>query len=185
MSKQTLTTKKLITVAVVLVALCVAAYFTVSLIKSKSEETSKKASELAFYKKKQQDALANEKSGDRVEDFVQKIQSYFVGKNDVVPFLETLEAEAKNHNVELTIKNVEERPYNIEVENDTKEYMVLRLETKSSWQNMMYFIAYLENLPYIISVKTANAASFIEGGGDAEVITGWRGTFEMTVVKQK
>lgn len=179
------TAKILILTILICILLCVGVYFLFSLIKSKNEETSKLSSELAFYESKQQEMSQHEKSGERIETFEQDIDSYFVGKEGVVPFIETLEVEAKNHNVALTIRNVEVQPYNTDNPNGSKEFMVLKLDTRSSWQNFMYFVSYIEHLPYIVDIHMVRGSAFVEGGSGDKLLGGWKGEIEFTVVKQK
>lgn len=173
----------LLIIILLIVVLAGGIFFVFSLIKSKGLETSKLNSEFSFYEERREEVLKSGKDGERAEQYENAINSYFVGKNEAVSFIEMLEAEAKLKNIELAIRNIREESFGANAQESTKEYMVLQIETKSSWQNLSYFLSYLEHLPYVVTMRSVKIASFVEGV-KAES-RGWKGEIEFSVVKEK
>ena len=88
-----------------------------------------------------------------LEPDIQKIESYYVGADDVVGFINLLEQKAGEQNVAIETEDVsvdagESLIYG--------EILGVSLTVKGDWNNVMQYINLIETLPYNIQTKSVN-----------------------------
>jgi len=129
---------------------------------------------------------------------VVQVDSYFIPKEGVVDFINTLDTLGKESGTTLVIGAVSTEEDRTEA-NSFKETLKLRLETSGSWQETYYFLSKLESLPYHISINqttfsltsatdrmsfvnasTTDATKRVQGSDEY-----WKGSFDITVLKLK
>lgn len=109
-----------------------------------------------------------------------QINIYFVGDDEIVKFIETVEllGVLADADVEINSVNIEERRREEGEEND--EFLQLTFSATGEWNEVFYFFSLVELLPYNIEVKRA---SFESGSKEKSGI--WNGSFGITVAKSK
>lgn len=140
------------------------------------------------------DALRSVKiSLDENQDFISQIDTFFIAKDGVVNFINTLERLGQSTGLKINIQSV-----SVEQGSDPKDFkegLKLKIETEGSWQDSSRFLSIIENLPYRVVVNSASvilngsseAILFKDGEfsrkvGPEEV---WKWTFDITVLKLK
>lgn len=113
--------------------------------------------------------------------------AHFISRTNLVDFIENIENEAKTQKVSVLIRSVDVESRS-EDENDDKEIIRLKFETRGSWADTMRFVNYLEHLPYK-TVLHGLALSRVSEEGPAKKgmvkIPQWRGQVEITALKLK
>ncbi len=107
-----------------------------------------------------------------------KLDSYFVGQNDIVQFIETIEALSGITGEEVTIISVD-----IQEDDNTSAYQFLRLRltTRGAWEETIHFIALLETLPnYVVIERAGLDLRFTD-----EEAGEWRSSFDIKVAMLK
>jgi len=98
-----------------------------------------------------------------------KLASYFVTEDTVVQFIETLEALGDSADVSITIASVT-------IEEDSSEgaapALRVRFTAASSWQNVMYFTALIDALPFLVEIVGADFERSNTPSSEA-----WKGAF--------
>ena len=88
-----------------------------------------------------------------IEIQLQKVNSYFVGSDDIVGFINLLEQNAVEQSVFIETKNVSIQE---EVENVRYgEVLEVSLVVSGDWNNVMRYVRLTEALPYNIWITTA------------------------------
>lgn len=130
-------------------------YFLFSIIESKNKNTFLLSQEIDTYAQNESMRRQNNKVTEEEKDKIEKIDTYFVHKNEVVPFIETVEDAGKKTGVVVTIGTVSA------TEDST---FTLRLDAHGSWSDVNRFLLYLENLPYKVTLSKVdlNKASSVE-----------------------
>ncbi len=124
------------------------------------------------------------------EDMVvlaRSVNAHFVSRTDIVDFIENIESEAKNQKVSVLIRSVDVESRS-EDENEDKEIIRLKFETRGSWADTMRFVNYLEHLPYKVVLHGLGLSLVSEEGPSKEglaKIPQWRGQIEITALKFK
>lgn len=104
----------------------------------------------------------------------EELDAYFVKKGDAVSFIERLENMAKGAGLGISIASV----------SVPEKTSALRIEmaTQGSFENTLYFLTLLENLPYKIFVEKANLHH--KEGSSQDVPKGsgtWTGSFTVVL----
>jgi len=86
------------------------------------------------------------------DDFISKIDSYFIPKDGVVTFINEIENLGKSANVSTTISSIEPVIVNEKEKDNFKETLSVKLESVGSWQNVYQFVSLLESTPYGIVI---------------------------------
>jgi len=104
----------------------------------------------------------------------EKISSYFVRKNEAVQFIERIEELGRRSNLSLSLQNVSVA--------DKEKVFRLNANAEGRFEDMMYFLELLPNLPYKISLEAANMRGKLEGAGPEEGRPGiWSGSFTIVL----
>lgn len=199
-----ISTKTILVLVLILTAILVAAnYFLFISIKNINTNTSAVLSETDVYKK-EQDRLAGKSGVNEILALVQKVNSYYVGKDDVVHFIENIENEARAKGLVLLIRSVSTENYGGLTDEEsvgaTKEVMRLKLEARGSWRDTMEFVSFLEHLPYKVDFVGVDFSKMVSGSTiiadapsapsksvkvKASTSSDWSVKIEFTVLKQK
>ena len=195
-------TKSIFLVTALLVLLFVVADILVfAFIRNITIKTSEMASEADLYEKRQ-DELWGRKDGNDINSLIEKVNSYLVGKEEAVAFIEKIEKEARSSDVALVIRSATTENLGEEEDVVPEERVRLKLETRGSWRNSVRLVSFNEHLPYKIEIMGANLSRLLEGGNSAAEFQGpsapkkgskttstsapiWRGEIELTVLKHK
>lgn len=196
-----LSTKTILIAAIILTLVLIGLnYFFFMEIKNINTRTSLSMNDVEMYKK-EQESLAGRNGIAEIASLVEKVNSYFVGKDGVVGFIENIESEARSEGLVLLIRSVGTENFGGASDEEsvgaTKEVMRLKLEARGSWQGNMEFISFLEHLPYKVSFESVGISRSLDGenaggssatAGSGTVVTAspeWRSRIELTVLKQK
>jgi Tfp pilus assembly protein PilO len=158
-------------------------YLLFSKIERRNQEISKLTQEQEVYSKKTNLLKLTDTGKDDINAAVQQINSYFLTKDDVVPFIEKVETEARAHAISLIINSVGDQ-----TTQGKKETISFRLAAEGSWNDIMYFIFYLEHLPYQISLGDVSLSSdgpAIPSKEDKIKSPVWKAQIGLTVLKNK
>jgi Tfp pilus assembly protein PilO len=170
-----ISTKTILVLIIILTAILLAAnYFFFISIKNINTKTSALMGETEVYKK-EQGRLAGKSGITEILSLVEKINSYYVGKDDVVHFIEDIEKEGRSKGITLLIRSVSTENFggltDEESAGATKEVMRLKLEARGSWRDTMEFVAFLEHLPYKVSFASVDFTKSVEGGGGGDLLS--------------
>ena len=110
------------------------------------------------------------------------IETFFVGQDGVVAFLESLEALGREEGLEIEVSSVgladegedkdEERLY---------ENLSVDIATKGGWAQNFRYLSLLENMPLKLQVGRAIIEKPAGGGANSS----WQGSFAINVIKLK
>lgn len=153
-------TTKVITIilAVLVVTLLVVDVVFGKVIKKDLEEVQRLRTEVAESQNDSNIVLLKREMGTATEA-LDLLQSYLVGREESIAFIETIESVARNEGVALTVQGV-----NVETVEGTEDdpgHNELVVETKllSSWSSMMEFLIIIENLPYNVEISDFRLSS--------------------------
>ncbi len=128
------------------------------------------------------------------KDFISQIDSFFVAPDGVVSFITFLEKLGSDSGVKINIGSVAVNPDSKDP-NDFKENLSLKLEIEGTWQNVVYFLSRLENLPYRVQFDSATISlqgvsdgiNFKESGALRKRMPdeSWKGLFDIRLLKLK
>ncbi|MFO0718645.1 MAG: hypothetical protein U0522_01280 [Candidatus Paceibacterota bacterium] len=204
-----LSTKQTLILVILLVFFVLGGYyFLFVLIKNKNEKVSLFSQEIDLYLERESMRRTTEKTAEELSEKIQKLESYFLHKDEVVPFIESIEDAGGKSGVDVSIASVgvTGAPQIVEstgvgsgvVDEKKDEMLALRLDVKGSWGNVMNFVSYIENLPYKVSVdrvlfhKNSSVDMFFTAGekntasiGQKSSIPAWSATIEMSVLTLK
>ena len=186
-------TKNLLILSAVLAfALVVGNYFMFSSIKNSNKKASELSQQVGIYEQKRS-SFSGANGVSDIRSLIEKIASYFLGKDDAVLFIERVEKEARDGGVALTIRSVGTENFGKTDEKSkvdpTKELVRLKLEAKGTWRHTIRFISFIEHLPYKVVLEDVNFTRMVEGESSpkAKALASplWRATIELTVLKNK
>lgn len=179
-------TKKLLILCIVLNLVVWTAYGVIFWqIKSQNEKISLLVNEAELDTKKEEDLRLTKASLNENKDSISRIDSYFIPKDGVVDFINSLESLGKQSGTSLVIGSVSVES-ETKIKENFKEVLRLKVQAIGSWKNVMHFLSILENLPYQVDLQQADfklsvSAEGSSGGG----VPQWEGDFEFTLLKLK
>lgn len=180
-----LTNKQIFILSIVVLLITVGGYyFFFSIIENKNKNISFLSQEIDTYAQNESVRTQSNKVAEEQKDKIEKIDLYLLHKNEVVPFIETVEGAGKKTGAVVKIGTVN-------VGSDS--VLAIRLEARGSWNNINRFLSYLENLPYKISLskvdlnRASSVSQFYANSevGVNKIIAGapvWNATVEMSVL---
>jgi len=106
------------------------------------------------------------------------LDGYFVGQDDIVQFIETVEALSELTGEDVTIVSVD-----VDEGDSVSAYQFLRLRltTKGVWEETVHFLALLEALPNYVIVDRGNLKLRLGDEGAEE----WEGSFDIRIAMLK
>ncbi len=117
-----------------------------------------------------------------VKNLARSVTDRFISRTNIVSFIENLEKKAQAEGVTVTIRSVNVEPRSDDAADD-KEIIRLVFETRGSWSDTMNFLAFVEHLPYKVTLHGLGLMAEPEDGVAGPVQ--WRGQFEITTLKFK
>jgi len=180
-------TKKLLILGVFLTIAALAIYYvTFSSIKSKNENISAILNDLALETKKETLLKSIKSVAIDSAPARKKMESYFIGQDEIVKFLDFLGSLGKMSGAELEINNLglEER-----APTPAEAYQLLKLniEAKGSFRSVYHFLTLLESVPFQINFAGVEMRTADTGvnGSKAKKNSAWKGSFNISVFKLK
>ncbi len=197
------TKQTLITVLILVLIAIGGYYFLFDVIKSKNKKASLFSQEIELYSQRHSARLAKEKTAEELKEKIEKLESYFLHKDDIVPFIENIESVGKKSGADVSIVSVGVvgTPQAVQAggtnQDKKDEVLSLRLDVRGKWDGVMNFVSYVENLPYKVSLdrvlfyKNSSIPLFFDtqnpsvnestGSNTSE----WTATIEMSVLTLK
>ncbi len=165
-------------------------------IKTQNETIAVLASEANQSSTKDEAVRSIKVSLERNKDALRSVDSFFISKDGVVDFINSLDKLGKQYGVTLNIGEVTSE-VDLKIKDDFKETLKLRLDASGSWSSVMKFLTALENLPYRIKVdqvslglssasdkllfaNASSTASEVRKSGSAEE---WKGSYTISILK--
>ena len=120
-----------------------------------------------------------------------KLDTFFIQNNSfgVVQFIEKIEYLAKYSNLSLDVKSILFSNQNLDEKNNASliENMKLNLDVNGSYSDIVYFLKFLELLPYKlyidrVSIEKKEIEVMEEG---LAPLDSWDGKFDLTILKLK
>ncbi len=143
-----LSTKQILIVSILLVVATLVGYaFLLMDIKNKNQKASALFAEIDQYAEHQAELRVMDKFAEKLRGDIEKIDSYFVHKDDVVSFIEVLEGAGARVGADVSIGSItlEEAPADAP---DTAEKLFVRVDAKGSWSAVTAFLSSVEHMPY-------------------------------------
>ncbi len=116
---------------------------------------------------------------EKIKPDIDKVNGYFITKEDQISFIENVENLAKKNNLDIEIGNITVEKNTDLVKNDL-EYLVLKINTVGSWDGNYRFLGLLETMPYHLFIKRMS----ISLKSDTEKNAVLKGFFEVYVAKK-
>lgn len=120
----------------------------------------------------------------------EKLDNYFIGKDGVVPFLNSLQALGNDNGLSVKLNMVDIEPSPVSA--DTFEVVKISLEALGSWSDGYRFLSLIELMPLKVSVTRADLQKNVDT--EPAVNTNkkslprsypWRLTVDMAILKLK
>lgn len=112
---------------------------------------------------------------------LQEIDSYFIGPDGEVPFIDSLEARAQSLQLKTEITSVQiEKSKNLAPKK--LEYLTLRLKVNGSWKNVYTFISLLQNIPYQVTLDQVDLTASVNE--ERPQGTTWQATSIIKILKK-
>lgn len=187
-------THKILIVAVFFAFISLSLYgFLFWQVKSENEKASTLLQEAEQDIEKEKTLRAAKISLEKNETLIKAIDTYFIPRDGVVPFIEELEKLGKDSGVMLSVGAVSTE-VDPKVKDDFKETLRLRLETTGSWKDTFYFLSLIESLPYRaqveqIALSLSGASDSLNFGNETKRTPNknesWKGIFDVTILKMR
>lgn len=117
------------------------------------------------------------------EDEREKLDTYFVADDHVVDFIESIEELGRYVGVDIETVSVNIND-NLKTKDSISEILNLSIETRGDWEDVFYFLALMEKMPFRIDIANADLyAVYRNDGKDTSV--SWKGFFNINVFKLK
>ena len=101
----------------------------------------------------------------------QQISGYLLPTESQIQFIENIENLAKKSGLEVKTNNIANADSGVE----NVKYFKIQIQTQGSWNNVMYFLNQLENMPYDIRVSS------FSNNKDAKSL--WTANFDISVTE--
>jgi len=113
-----------------------------------------------------------------IEEVRKSLDAFYIDRNNMLGFIETLENIAKDNQVDLIIDNVGVDETHLK---DTSPYGVLSMSLTANtkdFNSAVNFLTNLEKLPYVIDFLSVKLLSAANSGGD--IASGWKISVTLT-----
>ncbi len=184
--------KKILGVLLLLNIVAVAGcFFMFYIISETNGKISAMTSEVDFYLEQEETVSSLDSLLKDVSLQAEKMTSYFVSSDGIVDFIEEVENLASENDLSFDVSSVEISPGS----DDFVETLIVKVDARGSWEDMYYFLAALEYLPFKLNIKTINLMEIQPSlrtevsseDGNSVVVEGglWRAVFDIEVLKFK
>jgi hypothetical protein len=172
--KNKLKTKNILAVVIVLNFILVGAYtYAFYMVKEKNKSASKVSGELEQYLSKEGVINLVKKSVKDTTNEREKLNSYFVSRDDIVKFTKKIESLGEIAGVNLTIMGLRTQG----------NILFFDISSWGSFRNLLHLVSLLENLPFKVDVKKAYIDKAEAPPGKEDVgVSGWEGNFTVKLV---
>ncbi len=131
----------------------------------------KKIWNFAEYVREQRQVMKNEQAAvqflnsadkdiKKIQEFSKNFDDMYIGKENILIFIEKLEQIARASNSKLHIQNVTPG----EVVADKYNYVHVTMQANGSWNSVKKFVELIELLPHYVSIKVLNLSAGGENG---------------------
>ncbi|MDD5068098.1 MAG: hypothetical protein PHS53_01875 [Candidatus Pacebacteria bacterium] len=172
-------TKSLFALVFVLNLLAIAGVaFLFIMIRDKNEHASIVNNDLERALTEKSDMQSLQKEVSAIEADSKTLNSFLVGKDNVVAFLESVDALGKTTGCETKVKTVEE------IKDPKVSKIHLVVSANCPWSSLHTFFSALLSIPYKIELKNASLVASLETESvQAKAKRAWIGTFDFTVLE--
>lgn len=146
-------------------------------VKEKNERVSQAANDIELKEKQVENAGALRLLAEDTALLREKVDSYIVGKDEAVSFIEMLESLGMERGVDVSVESVEAADA---VGDFPAQELRLALRAEGSWRNILSFLGLVELLPYETRVSRVS----LSRGAETEV-GAWNGSITVSVLKAK
>lgn len=88
----------------------------------------------------------------KIKPDIDSVNGYFITKDEEVRFIENIESLARENKLEVEISSINiEKDQNIQ--KDGLEYLVIKVNTRGSWEGTYKFFGLIEMMPYHIFIN--------------------------------
>ena len=149
-------------------------------IKNKNEDISIIVNEIDSSIEKEAKLKSVKKLIEDTENERKKLDTYFVTDNSVVDFIESIEALAKEVEIDTEVVSVD-----ISENDKISEALLLSLEVEGLWSNLFYFVSLIEELPFKIGISKVDIKAVYEDANKTKSSGSWKGVINFNVLKSK
>jgi len=176
--KKSTNVKNILIVAIIFNIIAISGYvFAFYIVKEKSKEASVATNDLEVYRTKSANLSTVQYAVDRTREDREKLEKYFISKDEIISFIERIEALGADAKVELKISGIEE------VDQNTLRF---NFSTKGTFVDTMHLVSLVEHLPLKIEFRTANIRASgntnLGSGGTKVLDSVWDGNFVAEVL---
>lgn len=133
-----------------------------------------------FEAERQRKASAIQNTLRESKEAIENLRNIFLGSDNIIPFVETVESLGKTLPVGLSLNSVTLSP--------TKDALTARLSARGSFAELYRILAVIEALPYKIEIGDTqlsygggDSAGLLSAGGDRKVAPPWSLVVTLTV----
>lgn len=181
-------TKKMLIIASIVTLVILSVYIAFFLyVGSKNKSISILSNEVDFVVQKEIRLRSIQSLIKNTEEERKKLNLYFVKQDTIVDFIETIEELAVFSGVTIEIASVSVDDIGGD-ESEVGELLRLNFEVIGTWQDLFYLLAFIESLPFEITLNQVNFHTISgpqEEEEEEEPAQLWTGAFGLTVVKIK
>lgn len=145
-----------------------------SFLKEKSKEVAMIAWEIQAYEQSGEKLTSMRHLVDDTRREREKIDSLFVGGDNIIGFIGRIESLGRHAGVSLELKSVD-------VTKDGEGALSLRFSTKGDWESTLYFLALMESMPLRIETENVNLRN-IKQMDEGKTTTFWSGDFSISLL---
>lgn len=127
---------------------------------------------------------------------IEKLESYFVNRDGIVDFIETIESYGRTSGVKTSIDFVGvEGGIRQNNTGDVKETLRLKLSTEGTWTATVHFLSLVEHMPFRVNMERVSILYFPTSESSLSFTPPkgvslpknrvWKGNVELTVLKLK
>jgi Tfp pilus assembly protein PilO len=121
--------------------------YLLSKIQDSSQKLAKSKEEFAALQKKEQNIADLEKKYQQVKPGIDEIDASFISRDATPALIVSLENLARQTNNQYELRQIAE--YNDAIQNNGLNSINFQISLIGSFPNMLEFVAYLENMPYL------------------------------------
>jgi len=178
------TKKKIIILSIFVVVLIVLYYFLVINILQKGKEIYTLSQKIRETEAKKEYLLSMKENLSLSKDKAIQLENYILKVGGEVEFIKKIEDMALSGNVKAEIKTAKIE----EVSSDSStiaENFRVGLDAIGSWNDVIYFLTLIENLPFRITINSVSFDKFSDYEIKGQKVSQWLLNLDFSVIKQK
>jgi len=134
--------------------------------------------------KKEETLSIMKKDVEDSKNYEDKLYGYFIGKDNVVDFLKTLDDLISSSSLKSEIQSINYESL-AKINLIETELVRVKMNVKGKWENIQFFLKLLENYPLKISIKNISLNKFSDSIISGKTIPEWSADLDFTAVKLK